>query len=107
MSGYNEFMDKIERATGLELDHENVEARIGFEGLLAKAHREGLEQAAEWHMQQAAELDGPDRAGESNPSATLRRIQAHQHKQHADAIRALEVSRDSAPSSSAPGMKPV
>ena len=107
MSGFNEFMDKIEKATGLELDHENMEAVFGFEGLFAKAHREGLEQAAKWHLQQAAELDGPDRAGESNTSATLRRIQAHQHKQHADAIRALEVSRDSGPAADAPGMKPV
>jgi len=105
MSGFNEFMDKIERATGLELDHENVEARIGFKGLLAKAHREGLEQAAKWHMQQAAELDGPDRAGESNPLAMLRRLQSQWHREQADAVRALEVSQDSAPSSSAPGMK--
>jgi len=107
MSGFNEFMDKLEKETGLRLEHADTEALNGFERLFAEAHREGLEQAAKWHLQQAAELDGPDRAGESNTAAGMRRIQAEQHKRHAAAIQALEVNRDSVLSSPAPEMKTV
>jgi hypothetical protein len=49
-----------------------------------------LERAAVWHDEQAAEMSGPDRDGESNATATMRRIAAEQHRNSAAAIRALK-----------------
>jgi hypothetical protein len=70
------------------------EMRAALSAMIPAIQNAALERAAVWHDEQAAGMDGPDRDGESNTSAILRKIAAEQHRNSAAAIRALMETKE-------------